>query len=485
LHGHVQREMNDLETSTNSLLRRKTDVGAFVRGENAYAIAKCSFRDHPEKPENVSEVKLSLNILDTELISPIFPYHEAMTSLLKDMISKRITDALEKEIDELNEKLVDEGKDELTGEEKIFERIKALDHWVSDEEQESSKRYTLLPKKFFDAIEGLSAEIASAEFDPLGVRENVFKILTDENIRNRGFNTAVNSLTHVLDWSRMGYQHIENYKTLRKCVIREYEDTDPEILPDERYQIDLSYYTAAQIRNLREAYMVQTHEFQDAVMELWDVVETVYDEARNQPGREDWEVFSERLLNRGQKKGASWFTRLFQDSDEEEELAEEVTEKQWNEVNFVAPEETDVTTDYPTMEFKNKDIKNRFPIMRERIKYVFESNEPEVREVIEGRINFLENEFNKFSSLVNPFHLQPGVLLDVDICSIKRKSTTMMNMGNVLNEFLSSMSKGFQDAAFAGFSRRRSTRSDDDGQFSSDVGMAELVASEQGEEVFD
>ena len=47
LHGHVQREMNDLETHTNSLLRRKTDVGAFVRGENAYAIVKCSFRDHP------------------------------------------------------------------------------------------------------------------------------------------------------------------------------------------------------------------------------------------------------------------------------------------------------------------------------------------------------------------------------------------------------------------------------------------------------
>ena len=40
LQGHVQRGVNDLETLTNSLLRQKTDVGAFVRGENAYSIVK-------------------------------------------------------------------------------------------------------------------------------------------------------------------------------------------------------------------------------------------------------------------------------------------------------------------------------------------------------------------------------------------------------------------------------------------------------------
>jgi len=33
LHGHVQRGVNDLENLTNSLLRQKTDVGAFIRGQ--------------------------------------------------------------------------------------------------------------------------------------------------------------------------------------------------------------------------------------------------------------------------------------------------------------------------------------------------------------------------------------------------------------------------------------------------------------------
>jgi hypothetical protein len=45
----------------------------------------------------------------------------------------------------------------------------------------------------------------------------------------------------------------------------------------------------------------------------------------------------------------------------------------------------------------------------------------------------------------------------VNITSIKRKKATLDGMANVLNEFLYGVSKGFQDAAFASFSRRRST----------------------------
>ena len=59
--------------------------------------------------------------------------------------------------------------------------------------------------------------------------------------------------------------------------------------------------------------------------------------------------------------------------------------------------------------------------------------------------------------MINPFHIQPGLLMDIDITSIKRKKATLDGMANVLNEFLHSVSKGFQDAAFASFSRRRST----------------------------
>jgi len=76
LMGHVQRGVNELETLTNGLLRQKMDTGAFVRGENAYSIVKCAFADNARKPKNVTDVKLSINILDSELISPIFHYQD-------------------------------------------------------------------------------------------------------------------------------------------------------------------------------------------------------------------------------------------------------------------------------------------------------------------------------------------------------------------------------------------------------------------------
>jgi len=63
LQGHIQRGMNDLENDTNSILRQKTDVGAFIRGENAYAILKCVFKNNEYRPKYVYDVKLSVNIL--------------------------------------------------------------------------------------------------------------------------------------------------------------------------------------------------------------------------------------------------------------------------------------------------------------------------------------------------------------------------------------------------------------------------------------
>jgi hypothetical protein len=86
---------------------------------------------------------------------------------------------------------------------------------------------------------------------------------------------------------------------------------------------------------------------------------------------------------------------------------------------------------------------------------------PVERRIMEDRLAFLEREYNRFEYMINPYHLNPGILLDVDITSIKRKKATLDAMANVLNEFLHGVSKGFQDAAFASYSRRRSTVRED------------------------
>jgi len=96
-------------------------------------------------------------------------------------------------------------------------------------------------------------------------------------------------------------------------------------------------------------------------------------------------------------------------------------------------------------------------MMKDRLQKLYGYRYPIQRRVMEDRLQFLEKQFLAFEYLINPYHIQPGLLLDVNIVSIKRKKATLDGMANVLNEFLYGVSKGFQDAAFASFSRRRST----------------------------
>ena len=46
-----------------------------------------------DKPKTVTDVKLSVNILDSELISPIFQYQATVEYLIKDLISKGLSRA--------------------------------------------------------------------------------------------------------------------------------------------------------------------------------------------------------------------------------------------------------------------------------------------------------------------------------------------------------------------------------------------------------
>ncbi|HUJ77328.1 MAG TPA: cytoplasmic filament protein CfpA, partial [bacterium] len=67
LQGHIQRGTFEFEAATNDILMQHTDVGSFIRGDNTYAVVKCSFRDNYKKPEEVVDIKLAINILDSEL----------------------------------------------------------------------------------------------------------------------------------------------------------------------------------------------------------------------------------------------------------------------------------------------------------------------------------------------------------------------------------------------------------------------------------
>ena len=445
LHGHIQRGMYEIESHTNMLLREKTDVGSFVRGENAYSIVKCSFKDSSKKPKTVQDIKLSVNVLDSELISPIYHYQVATSVLIKDVISNYVQDLIDKEIQSLNANLLDSGKTELNPSEIIFEKFRMLDNYfcTDDTSDENAKCYQFLAKKFLDAVEGVEAEISSSDFDPLALRESVKKIIDSENVRNRGFNTANNKLTNILDSSKMGYQYVENFKNSRECVIREYEDQDINNLPDERYKIRMIYLDLDQINSIRKAYSLQLDELESHINEIYDVCFNLYIRDRDKKGKQDWETISDK------------YSIKTEDSEDDE------VEKLWDEVVFLEPKDTQVFRNNPTYEIRRENIDKKFNLIHKFIQQIYGFQVSEVRSAIEKRIKFISDTYKEFEALINPFQLQPGLLLDIDIVSIKRKRTTMLGMANVLNEFLYSLSKGFSDTAFASFSRRRSTERDD------------------------
>jgi hypothetical protein len=473
LQGHIQRGVNELETHTNSILRQKTDTGAFIRGENAYSIVKCAFKDNLIKPVTVMDVKLSINILDSELISPVFHYQVTMEYLIKDLLSKHLVDTIDQEIEKLKDERVDQGLEELNDSEILFNKIGKVEQYTDDNKDDAkSRRYRLVAKNIMDRLTGMRAEIDPAEFDQLNVRENLKKIIDIENIRNRGFNTAINSITSILDVSRMGYQFIENLKNGRELLIREYEDTDAENLPDERYQIKLKYYDNAQLIEERKAYDVQIKSLETEVQHLWDILEVIYQGAKHACKVNDFEDLAKKKKNRIR-------TTIKQKTGEP--LYEDIA-KVWDEVSFVKPAETEVERSNRTYIYEKDKVKARIILMRKRMKGMYDYQYPIERRVMEERLSFLEKEFTRFDYMINPYHLQPGLILDVDITSIKRKQATMMSMANVLNEFLHGVSKGFQDAAFASFSRRRSTvREDINQSFGSaeDMGAKHAAAPAQ------
>ncbi|GIX40621.1 MAG: cytochrome c oxidase subunit II [Leptospiraceae bacterium] len=454
LQGHIQRGVNDLENETNAILRQKTDVGAFVRGENAYSIVKCVFKDNLYKPKTVTDIKLSINILDSELISPIFHYQTTVEYLLKDTLAKHIMELIDREIEKLKEEIVDSGRPELTDSEVMFEKIKLVEKYTDDNTSDpNSKRYAILAKKFLDKIEGLRAEIDQEDYDPLNMRERIKAIIDDENIRNRGFNTAVNTITSILDTSKLGYQVCDNKKNARECLIREYEDEDETQLPDERYAIRLVYYDQAQIRELKRIYDARMNAFIREVDAVMDVVEELYQRSKRKFGGfkkviKDFEDLAQAVMPKRWVK-------------EREAINSDPDEIQWNKLKYRDPVNTFVEKNNRTYTVEIKNTSQKLKEIKERLQSMYGYQNPIERVVIEERVNLLEQQFNKFIYEINPHHLQPGLLLDIDISTNKRKQYMMKAMANVLNEFLHSVSKGFADAAFATFKRRRSTVRDD------------------------
>ena len=281
LQGHIQRGVNELENLTNSLLRQKTDVGAFIRGENAYSVVKCAFKDNTLQAQDRHRRQALGEHTRLRAHQPDLPLsgHGRVPDQGPDRQAHHRHDRQGDRDAQGPARRRRQGRAERHRNH-LREDEESEKYTDDDKENPKSKRYSIIAKALMDKIEHLRAEIDPTTFDQLNIRENLKKIIDIENIRNRGYNTAVNSITSILDTSKMGYQYIENLKNARELILREYEDTDAAHLPDERYQIRLKYYDNAQLIEERKAYDVQMKSFETEVQHLWDVLEMMYEDSK-------------------------------------------------------------------------------------------------------------------------------------------------------------------------------------------------------------
>ncbi|MFH2130057.1 MAG: cytoplasmic filament protein CfpA [bacterium] len=445
LQGHLERGIQEFEHNTNALLRQKNDVGAFIRRENAYAIVKCSLKNNTFKPKTVFDVKLAINILDSELITPIYHYQKSLQQLLKEKVSDHIQTLIDRNIDTLNNEKINSGEPELRSDEKFMEKLKAVENYLSfsdSPDDASSKRYDFIAKQFIDSLESEEFDITGTDAAGQDMRANIERILDRENIKNRGFNRIVNALTTILDNSKMGYQSIDNLKNARVCVIREYAITNKEDLPDETFVLRLSYFDSDQLCQMRKAFDLQFKELAAEIEKASKVVELIFLEFRKENNIADYQEISQEILEGKTKTKRKWWQ--FKKEDEVED-AEDLL---WDELAFITNRQNGEEVDKETTNMSQSVIlKHRIRVMKEKILKIYGTQYPEERIILEERIGFLQTRFQEFASLINPHHIQQGLILEVDITSVKRRRTTMHAMSDVLNEFLSQVSKGFTDQA--------------------------------------
>ncbi|MCL2044716.1 MAG: hypothetical protein FWG89_11325 [Treponema sp.] len=254
----------------------------------------------------------------------------------------------------------------------------------------------------------------------INISEN--PVITD--ILARGFDNAVITLIRLLDESNLGFQFMENLKDKNSMVIREYEETSE--APDEQYQISIMILDNAGIHEARKAYDERIYTFEKAVRHLGNLFEVLYRDSKS--------VFKVSDFNDLAMKNRSRVKKLFKTGYDEASFC--ITGNEWNNISFRSGNH-----------YERGNALACLVRLRERINNMYKYLYPVERCVMEERLGLLEKEYICLSNMTDPSQLLPGLVIDLDITSIKRKRITLDAMAAVLNEFLRDLPETFQNTA--------------------------------------
>lgn len=360
-----------LEAHANGMLMSRDGAAGLVPEGSAYAVLNCVFRDGALRPKTVTDVWLSLNVPEYDLIHPSLRHRAGALYLIGKVVCGHLSRGIDREA-QVPVGETDGDPAELAG--RILERC-------------------------------MGKAIPSP--DPRDLARNIAAGAMSGGTRGRGFDGAFDLLVSALAGQGLGYQVIEKLAISHSddgydVAIREYEDEDPASLPDERFALRLRYFDQARLDRDRRAYDAALGDFEAALGHFRDLLEVIYQDSKSVFRVNDFDDLARKNGKRVRVAG-------------EREL--------------------------PSGAFQGR---AGLAHVRDRMGTVGQYLNPAELRVSQERLAFLENEYARLEGAINPYRIQPGILLDLEISSIKRKRTTLGAMSGALNVFLRGLPELFR-----------------------------------------
>lgn len=410
------------KTRTDS---KDLNASFFTENVHNYSIIKCSIKDNELKPRTVSDLRLAINIPSSLFFSSPLLYQATAEYLFGNILKKYYMDIMEEEIKTLDStnladlKIESRCNSDLVCLDVLIKKMKELSEEVIDlQAPVFTSKYSILLNVLIENITQINeSDVLEACNKNL---KNVEKKIDLELLRDDAFSLVSKMLASIIDSPTLGYQYIENIKKERFLLLREYEDEDKLSLPDERYQIELIYYDLVKLAERRQTYRNNVFSCANKTDHLLSIVDSkLYGDAysliinSHEDLQENYKNYVREclMLSSNKEAGDTFF-----------------------------PSSMCESTDKAFASIKSN-IRKNFDIIQQRINEIYGQKYTIDKRILEDRLSSLKKELNNIDSLVNPFYLVPGFLLNVHATSIKRKCTTFTALQSVITTWTACFDK--------------------------------------------
>ncbi len=421
LQGHydafkffLEKEIGFLSEDLEQRFKKNEDLAAFVPQSHSAALVRGSFRDHQHKPITVMDVLISVNLADGKLRSPVFEADTRLTVAMRQLLMGEVARA------------VANANGETDSRASILNSFSMAGNLLSDQELDSLppsvkaaherlKEMELAPRERLPGEEAKHRHLQSLE-----------SYAKEFGFLSRGFERAVELLSHYLHRHGLSYQAAENQRQARIFKCQEYQESDPLKLPDENFSLVLRHYDPYQLQAEQDRYYLKLKQLEN---ETHLLAETIEGYGKSWLARVTKPEYTQLIKASRAKRQAAG-------SKVDPEYLTQLKDLELPELQKVQSGE--VGKSHPTFTAERDLIKTRLLQAEQKLKLV---KAGKIKELLEGRLTLLKNEMAKFEFQDNPYQLEKGLHLEIKITTAKKKRPTFEALSRMLSELLPALTE--------------------------------------------